>query len=119
MGRGRNRGSVAIEEAREGQVRLGSGRWSVGRKSEIVLRLLRGEEIDVVSREVGVNAAKIASWREEFIAGGREALKSRDTAPADRELLEARAKVGELTMKNDILQVVMKKRGLDSPWTRP
>jgi transposase len=119
MGKGRRRGSVAVEAARDGESsRRGSGRWSAARKAEIVLRLLRGEEVDMVSREVHVNAGTLAKWREEFIAAGREGLKSRETTTVDRDLLEARAKIGELTMKNDILQIVMKKRGLDSPWTR-
>ena len=39
---------------------LGPGpRWSAGRKREVVLRLLRGESFDVLSREVGVESA----WR--------------------------------------------------------
>lgn len=119
MGKGRRRGSVGVEAVRDGDLsQHGGGRWSATRKTEIVLRLLRGEEIDLVSREIHVNAGTLASWREEFIAAGREGLKSRETTSTDRELLEARAKIGELTMKNDILQTVMKKRGLDSPWAR-
>jgi hypothetical protein len=110
---------VRIEDAREGEGgRGGSGRWSASRKAEVVLRLLRGEEIDAVSREVRVNAATLAQWREEFIAAGRDGLKSRAAEPGDRTLLEVRAKVGELTMKNEILECALKKRGLDVPWTR-
>jgi hypothetical protein len=29
-------------------------RWSAGRKKEVVLRLLRGEPVDAISREVSV-----------------------------------------------------------------
>lgn len=119
MGKPKFRNVVAIEDAREGlNGRRGGGRWSAQRKTEIILRLLRGEEIDVVSREVRVNASTLAKWREEFIAAGRDGMKSRVAEPGDRALMEARAKVGELTMKNEILECALKKRGLDVPWTR-
>ena len=93
----------------------GGGSLDAALKAEVVLRLLRGEEIDFVSREVGVNAARLAEWREEFISGGREALKSREATSQDRELVETRAKVGELMMRNDILELVLRKRGVQVP----
>ena len=52
-------------------------RFSSRRKTEALLRLLRGEELDVVSRELGVTAATLAGWRGRFISGGRAGLKSR------------------------------------------
>lgn len=39
------------------------------------MRLLRGEDLDTVARELRVGAHRLAAWREEFIAGGAEALK--------------------------------------------
>ena len=48
------------------------GRFSSRRKSEAVLRLLRGEELDALSRELGVTAATLSQWRERFLrAAGR------------------------------------------------
>jgi len=47
-------------------------RWSVRRKEEVVLRLLRGESLDLLARESGQPAGRIAAWREEFLAAGRE-----------------------------------------------
>jgi putative transposase len=38
------------------------GRFSSRRKMESVLRLLRGEELDALSRELGVGAATLTSW---------------------------------------------------------
>jgi len=38
---------------------------------ETILRLLRGEPLDGVARELGVTAATLAQWREQFLAGGR------------------------------------------------
>ena len=38
-------------------------RWSVQRESELVLRLLRGEALDAVSRESQVPAHELESWK--------------------------------------------------------
>ena len=44
-----------------GQRGLAPGqRWSVGRKREVVLRLLRGESVELLSRELGAVVAE--SW---------------------------------------------------------
>ena len=43
------------------------GRFSSRRKAEAVLRLLHGEELDALSRELGVTAATLAQWRERFL----------------------------------------------------
>ena len=45
--------------------------WSARRKEEVVLRLLRGEGLDVLAREAGEAAGTITSWREDFLAAGR------------------------------------------------
>ncbi|WP_233612357.1 transposase, partial [Corallococcus sp. AB045] len=45
------------------------GRFSAKRKKEAVLRLLKGEELDALSRELGVTAALLSEWREKFLAG--------------------------------------------------
>jgi transposase len=34
-----------------------------GKKMEVVLRLLRGEPLEVLSRELGVEAHRLAAWR--------------------------------------------------------
>lgn len=52
-------------------------RWSAGKKLDVVLRLLRGEKLDALSRELGVEAHRIAAWRDDFLSGGKEALKGR------------------------------------------
>ena len=67
------------------------GRWSSRRKTEVVLRALRGEDLDVLSRELGVTAGTIAQWREQFLASGQVGLKSR----AADELLRERARRAE------------------------
>ena len=80
------------------------GRWSSRRKAEVVLRVLRGEDLDALSRELKVTAGAIARWRDEFLAGGQAAVKGRPADERDDELARLRAKVGELTMDNELLR---------------
>jgi transposase-like protein len=70
---------------------------------DAVLRLLRGEALDALSRELGVTAATVSGWREEFLAGGQPSLKSRPGDERDEEIKRLRAKVGEITMDNELL----------------
>src|SRR4051812_45748276 len=79
------------------------GRFSSQRKAATVLRLLRGEDLELVSRELGVTAATLSGWRDDFLAGGQAALKSRPADDRDDELARLRSKVGELTMDNGLL----------------
>src|SRR6516165_8984885 len=79
------------------------GRFSASRKAATVLRLLRGESLELLARELGVTAATLAGWRDDFLAGGQAALKSRPTDDRDDEIARLRAKVGELTMDNELL----------------
>jgi transposase-like protein len=79
------------------------GRYSAPRKAATVLRLLRGESLKLLSRELGVTAATLAGWRDDFLAGGQAALNSRPADDRDEEIARLRAKVGELTMDNELL----------------
>jgi len=67
------------------------GRWSSRRKTGVVLRALRGEDLDALSRELGVTAGAIAQWREQFLAGGQAAVKSRPVDEREDELGRLRA----------------------------
>lgn len=80
------------------------GRFSSRRKMEAVLRLLRGEALDGLSRELGVTAVTLAAWRDQFLhIGGQASLKSRPADERDDEIRRLRAKVGEITMDNELL----------------
>ena len=83
--------ATVVEKKRSGQ----EFRWSVRRKTDAVMRLLRGEDLDTVARELRIEAHRLAAWRDEFIAGGAEALKARPTDPTDRKLREAEKMLGE------------------------
>ncbi len=79
------------------------GRWSWKRKTEVVLRILRGEELDALSRELGVKPGTLSSWRDAFLLGGEQGLKSRTPDARDEESRRLQAKVGELTMGCELL----------------
>lgn len=78
-------------------------RWSAGRKKEVVLRLLRGEPLDAISREVSVPIYKLERWRDRALAGIDASLKERESDPVERELDAARRRIGELVMEVEIL----------------
>jgi transposase len=79
-------------------------RWSAGRKKEVVLRLLRGEPVDAISREVSVPIYKLERWRDRALAGIDTGLKERENDPLERQLDEANRRIGELVMEVEILQ---------------
>ena len=84
-------------------------RWSARRKAEVVLRLLRGEDIGEVSREVRVAPPELERWRREFLEGGQQGLKGKNQPGG--ELLRTRAKLGELTMRVELQAELLEKRG--------
>ena len=54
------------------------------------------------------------------MAGGVEGLKVQPSTPEDRRLKEAERKIGQLTMENEILRAVARKRALVThPWVAP
>jgi len=77
---------------------------SARRKQEAVLRLLRGEDLELISRALGASAAELSGWRDQFLAGGEASLKSRPADARDAEIDRLQAKVGELTMTNELLE---------------
>jgi transposase len=86
-------------------------RWSARRKEGVVMRLLRGESLDLLARETGQPAGRISAWRNEFLAAGREGLKARPLPLEDVTLREAQRKVGELSMELDIVNALLEKKG--------
>lgn len=83
---------------------LRGGRFSAKRKQEAVLRLLRGEDLETLSRELGVTAGTLSEWRDQFLAGAEAALHSRPRDERDEEIARLKAKVGDLTMDNELLE---------------
>src|SRR3954463_9009187 len=79
-------------------------RMSARRKRDAVLRLLRGEDLELVSRGLGVTAAELSGWREAFLAAGEASMRSRPADARDAEIGRLKEKVGELTMATELLE---------------
>ena len=90
-------------------------RFSARQKTEVVLRLLRGEALDAVSRELGIPAARLATWREAFLNAGQAALKKQPLDSRDHALARLRQKLGESTMDIELLQEKIGRLETDRP----
>ena len=80
------------------------GRMSRQRKTAAVLRLLRGEDLETVSRSLGVTAATLTKWRDAFLAAGEAALATR---PSNGEALESerlKARLGDMLLAHELLE---------------
>src|SRR5919202_2396630 len=86
-------------------------RWSAGRKREVVLRLMRGEAAELLSRELGLPIVKLEQWRQKAEAALEGALKEREADQADGQLAAAMQRIGELTMENELLRAKMERPG--------
>ena len=96
----------------------GRRRMSAKRKQSAVLRLLRGEDLELVSRELGVTAAELSAWRDAFLVAGEAALKTRPADDRDAEIGRLKAKVGELTMANELLDAKIDRLETHRPLAR-
>ena len=79
------------------------GRMSRQRKSAAVLRLLRGEDLETVSRSLGVTAATLSGWREAFLAAGEAALSAKPASGEELESEQLKAKLGAALIERDLL----------------
>ena len=86
-------------------------RWSAARKREVVLRLMRGESAELLSRELGLPTFKLEQWRQTADAALEGALKEREADPADGELAAALRRIGELSMENELLRSRIERPG--------
>ena len=69
-----------------------------------VLRLLRGEDLETVSRGLGVTAATLSQWREAFLAAGEAALMSRPESGEALENERLKARLGQVLIERDLLE---------------
>ena len=68
-----------------------------------MLRLRRGEDLESMSRELGITAARASRWRDQFLAAGQAGLKSRAPDARDDDHRRLQAKIGELLMETELL----------------
>jgi transposase len=100
----------AAESAASGPLASGQ-RWSVNRKREVALRLLRGEAAEDLSRDLGVPLYKLERWRQKAEAALDGALKARETDAVSDELATAMQRIGELSMENELLRSRIERAG--------
>jgi len=86
-------------------------RWSLARKREVALRLLRGEPIDALSRELGVEVYRLERWKDKALAGLDAGLKEREGDPLQSQLDAAMRRIAELSMENELLHARSERPG--------
>jgi len=96
----------------------GRRRMSARCKQGAVLRLLRGEDLELVSRDLSVTAAELTAWRDAFLGAGEAALRTRPADGRDAEIGRLKAKVGELTMANELLDAKIDRLETHRPLAR-
>ena len=109
---------VAQPSVARGAAAGGSGleqlplRWRAKRKAEVVLRLLRGEALDTLSRQTAVPIPRLEEWRAQALSGMEAALQMRAADdPAQLRLDEANRRIGELSMEVELLRARCEKQG--------
>lgn len=93
-----------------GGAEAGPGRrFSAKRKLAAVQRLLRGESLEALSRELNLPAHRLSEWRDRALLGAEGALKERERDARDEEIERLKTKVGEITMANELLHAKIDK----------
>jgi len=89
-------------------------RWTAKRRSALVLTILKGEtSVREAARQHGLPVAEVGDWRDKFLLGAENALRSRsrnEEALKEEEIKRLKQKVGELVLDLDILQTAAKLR---------
>jgi hypothetical protein len=86
-----------------GAVAGGTKRFSAKRKLAAVQRLMRGESQEAVSRDLNVPVHRLSEWRDKVLMAAESALKERERDAREDEIARLQAKVGEITMANELL----------------
>ena len=88
-----------------GGVGLGRGGClSRQRKRDAVLRLVRGEDLETLSRALGATAATLTEWQDTFVAAGEASLATRSTDGEALETERLKAKLGEMLLERELLE---------------
>jgi len=87
-------------------------RWRAKRKAEVVLRMLRGESLDTLSRQTAVPVPRLETWRTQALSGIEQALQIHHADdPTQLRLDEANRRIGELSMEVELLRARCEKQG--------
>jgi len=92
-------------------------RWTAKRRVALVIRILKGEtSVAEAARQHGLTVAEMEDWREKFLLGAENALRTRpkdNEALKDEQVKKLTQKIGELVLDNDILREALKPYPLD------
>jgi putative transposase len=76
-------------------------RWTAKRRVALVVSILKGEtSVAEAARQHGLTVAEVEAWREKFLLGAENALRSRpkdDEALKDEQIKQLKQKIGDLT----------------------
>jgi len=97
----------------------GTQRWTAKRRLALVLQILKGEtSLAEAARAHGLTVGEIEDWRDKFILGAENALRSKpkdEEALKDEQIKRLKQKVGELVLDLDILREANKLRPFEPP----
>jgi transposase-like protein len=83
-------------------------RWTAKRRAAPVVEIVRGDlSVAEAARRHGLTVAEVEEWRDRFLAGAENALRSRplgEKAQKEQELKRLKQKVGELVMELDVVK---------------
>ena len=92
-------------------------RWTAKRRVALVVSIIKGEtSVQEAARKHGLKVAEIEDWRDRFLVGAENALRSRpkdEEALKDEQIKKLKQKIGELVLDNDILKEATKGRPFD------
>src|SRR3954469_10918504 len=82
---------------------VGACRASASVMRDAVLRLLRCEDLEILSRALGVTAATLTGWQDTFVSAGEASLVTRSTNGEALETERLKAKLGEMLLERELL----------------
>ncbi|MCE7979298.1 MAG: DUF1153 domain-containing protein, partial [Nitrospira sp. NTP1] len=75
-------------------------RWTAKRRVALVVSILKGEtSVAEAARQHGLTVAEVDDWREKFLLGAENALRSRprdEDAVKDEQIKKLKQKIGDL-----------------------
>ena len=110
------RPSAAERPQESGAAALGRGGRQ--RKTAAVLRLLRGEDLETISRQLGVTAATLTGWHDAFLAAGEAALTTRAATGEELESDRLKTRLGAALIERDLLNEKIAILEADRPFAR-
>jgi transposase-like protein len=92
-------------------------RWTAKRRVARVVSILKGDtSVADAARTHGLTVAEVEDWREKFLIGAENALRTRprdEEALKDEQIKKLKQKIGDLVLDNDILRKALKPYPLD------